>query len=133
MNDIEDFVYFLIGVQHGVVELANELNDPKSGIRYADLSSADKHKLTTGFHLKGIFKAEEDVINLIENYGNEMHECGYFTHFVIERRVLGYEGVDWDWENENILWYEAVFDGDSFVQYKRIETPQAYKQIINLI
>lgn len=70
----------------------------------------------TGIASNGIFATKEAAQKYLKDFGGQMHEGGYYTYFLIEKRPFGYENISDDPDAET--WYKGKSTGKGWFAYK---------------
>jgi hypothetical protein len=79
-----------------------------------------------GSHNKGYFLTKKDAVNFIEKNGGNLHEGAYYTHFLIEKHGVGYEGYCFGDNAET--WFRGESTGDGWWDYRYVpcEKPECF-------
>ena len=79
-----------------------------------------------GSHNKGYFLTKKDAVNFIEKNGGNIHEGAYYTHFLIEKHGVGYEGYCFGDNAET--WFRGESTGDGWWDYRYVpcEKPECF-------
>jgi hypothetical protein len=94
-------------------------------------NSSEYQNIPMGSVNKGFFLTREDAIKVLENYGHSIHEGAYYTHFLIEKRAIGYEGYCFG-EDGDETWYKGESIGDGWHDYRYVpcEKPEFFERTV---
>jgi hypothetical protein len=76
---------------------------------------------------RGYFLTQQDALDFILKEPEYVAECGYYTHLLIEKHYIGWEGYSF-MEDDGEYWLELVRpeNPEDRATYQKIERPECF-------